>query len=48
MSTIGDWTDLPTNYEDARYSGDRKFEMKKNTDNTVSLTDVTVYEKRNL
>lgn len=46
MSTIGDWQDLPTNYEDARYSGDRKFEMKKNADNTVSLTDVTVYENR--
>lgn len=48
MSTIGDWTDLPTNYEDARYSGDRKFEMKKNTDNTVSLTDVTVYENEDV
>lgn len=48
MSTIGDWTDLPTNYEDARYSGDRKFEMKKNTDNTVSLTDVTVYENEDI
>lgn len=48
MSTIGDWTDLPTNYEDARYSGDRKFEMKKNADNTVSLTDVTVYENEDI
>lgn len=48
MSTIGDWTDLPTNYEDARYSGDRKFEMKKNPDNTVSLTDVTVYENEDI
>lgn len=48
MSTIGDWTDLPTNYEDARYSGDRKFEMKKNIDNTVSLTDVTVYENEDI
>lgn len=48
MSTIGDWTDLPTNYEDARYSGDRKFEMKKNSDNTVSLTDVTVYENEDV
>lgn len=48
MSTIGDWQDLPTNYEDARYSGDRKFEMKKNTDNTVSLTDVTVYENEDI
>ena len=48
MSTIGDWTDLPTNYEDARYSGDRKFEMKKNADNTVSLTDVTVYENEDV
>lgn len=48
MSTIGDWTDLPTNYEDARYSGDRKFEMKKNPDNTVSLTDVTVYENEDV
>ena len=48
MSTIGDWTDLPTNYEDAKYSGDRKFEMKKNTDNTVSLTDVTIYENEDI
>ena len=48
MSTIGDWQDLPTNYEDARYSGDRKFEMKKNADNTVSLTDVTVYENEDV
>lgn len=48
MSTIGDWQDLPTDYEDARYSGDRKFEMKKNTDNTVSLTDVTVYENEDI
>ena len=48
MSTIGDWTDLPTNYEDARYSGNRKFEMTKNTDNTVSLTDVTVYENEDI
>lgn len=48
MSTIGDWTDLPTNYEDARYIGDRKFEMKKNADNTVSLTDVTVYENEDI
>lgn len=48
MSTIGDWTDLPTNYEDARYSGDRRFEMKKNTDNTVSLTDVTIYENEDI
>lgn len=48
MSTIGDWTDLPTNYEDARYSGNRKFEMTKNTDNTVSLTDVTIYENEDI
>lgn len=48
MSTIGDWQDLPTNYEDARYSGDRKFEMKKNADNTVSLTDVTAYENEDV
>lgn len=48
MSTIGDWQDLPTDYEDARYSGDRKFEMKKNADNTVSLTDVTVYENEDV
>ena len=48
MSTIGDWKDLPTNYEDARYSGNRKFEMTKNTDNTVSLTDVTIYENEDI
>ena len=48
MSAITNWSDLPTNYEDARYSGDRKFEMKKNADNTVSLTDVTVYENEDV
>ena len=34
---------LPTNYVDAVWSGQRKYEMTQNQDSTVSFTDVTEY-----
>ena len=37
------WTDLPTNYTDAEYTGLRKYEMINNGDGTVSFRDVTEY-----
>ena len=37
------WTNLRTNYQDARWTGDRKFNMINNSDATVSFQDVTNY-----
>lgn len=34
---------LPVNYTDAVWSGNRKYAMTQNQDNTISLTDVTEY-----
>lgn len=34
---------LPVNYVDAVWSGNRKYTMTQNQDNTISLTDVTEY-----
>ena len=34
---------LPVNYVDAQWSGNRKYAMTQNQDNTVSMTDVTEY-----
>lgn len=34
---------LPTNYVDAVWSGQRKYQMTQNQDSTVSFTDVTTY-----
>ena len=34
---------LPTNYVDAVWSGQRKYDMTQNQDSTVSFTDVTEY-----
>ena len=34
---------LPTNYVDAVWSGQRKYQMTQNQDSTVSFTDVTSY-----
>ena len=34
---------LPTNYVDAVWSGQRKYQMTQNQDSTVSFTDVTEY-----
>lgn len=37
------WTDLPTNYTDAEYTGLKKYQMLDNGDGTVSFRDVTEY-----
>ena len=37
------WTNLPTNYTDATWSGLRRYLMVNNEDGTVSFQDVTVY-----
>lgn len=37
------WQNLPTNYTDAVWTGNRKFEMIDNGDDTVSFEDVTQY-----
>lgn len=34
---------LPTNYADAVWTGNRKYTMEENQDNSVSFTDVTEY-----
>ena len=38
------WTNLPTNYTDATWSGLRRYLMVSNEDGTVSFKDVTVYD----
>lgn len=40
------WTNLPTNYTNASWSGNRKFRQTNNTDGTVSFEDRTVYTTR--
>lgn len=40
------WTDLPTNYTDAVWSGLKKFVEVDNGDGTVSFQDVTAYTNR--
>ena len=40
------WTNLPTNYTDAIFTGLRKYSPVTNSDGTVSFVDVTVYENR--
>lgn len=37
------WTNLPTNYTNASWSGNKKYKMTNNSDGTISLEDVTVY-----
>ena len=39
------WTNLPTNYTDAVYSGLKKYQMINNGDGTVSFQDVTDYSQ---
>lgn len=39
------WTNLPTNYTDAEYTGLRKYQMINNGDGTVSFQDVTDYSQ---
>lgn len=40
------WTNLPTNYTDAIWSGLRKYALINNDDGTVSFSDVTVYSQK--
>lgn len=40
------WTDLPTNYKDAVWNGNRKYRQINNSDGTVSFEDVTVYSQK--
>ena len=40
------WTNLPTNYTDASWSGLRRYLMVNNEDGTVSFQDVTVYDNK--
>ena len=40
------WTDLPTNYKDAVWNGNRKYRQITNSDGTVSFEDVTVYSQK--
>lgn len=40
------WTNLPTNYTDAIWSGLRKYALINNDDGTVSFSDVTVYAQK--
>lgn len=40
---MANWTNLPTNYRDEVWEGDRKFVMTQNQDDTVSFEDVTEY-----
>ena len=38
------WEPLPTNYEDIRYKGKKKYAIIKNDDDTVLIRDLTDYE----
>ena len=40
------WTNLPTNYTDASWSGNRKYQQITNSDGTVSFVDKTVYTNK--
>ena len=40
------WTNLPTDYTDAVFSGLRKYVQVDNADGTISFQDVTLYENR--
>ena len=41
-----EWTNLPTNYTDAVWSGLKRYLMVNNEDGTVSFQDVTVYSNK--
>lgn len=41
-----EWTDLPTDYQDAVWNGNRKYKMINNSDDTVSFEDVTEYSQK--
>ena len=40
------WTNLPTNYTDAVWSGNRKYTQVDNSDGTVSFVDKTEYTNK--
>jgi len=40
------WTNLPTDYQDAVWNGNRKYKMINNSDGTVSFEDVTEYSQK--
>ena len=40
------WTPLKENYTDAVWSGLRKYNLIENSDDTISLQDVTVYSQK--
>lgn len=40
------WTNLPTDYKDAIWNGNRKYKMINNSDGTVSFEDVTEYSQK--
>jgi len=40
------WTNLPTNYKDAVWNGNRKYRQINNADGTVSFEDVTEYTQK--
>ena len=40
------WTNLPTNYKDAVWNGNRKYNQIENSDGTVSFEDVTEYSQK--
>ena len=40
------WNNLPTNYKDAIWNGNRKYRQINNSDGTVSFEDVTVYSQK--
>ena len=40
------WTDLPTDYTDATWTGLKRFSQIDNEDGTVSFQDVTVYTNK--
>ena len=40
------WTPLRVNYTDAVWSGNKKYNMVENADNTVSFVDVTIYTNK--
>lgn len=41
-----EWTNLPTDYEDAVWNGLKKYAQVNNEDGTVSFKDMTVYTKK--
>lgn len=43
---MADWQELPTNYKDARWNGNRKYRQIPNSDGTVSFADETEYTER--